>query len=334
MKKIFYLILLGVMFLIPKNVFAKIYYVGYESTGYLYTSNSSLISEISGNSGEWRYQPNVTTIIDGNGTKSGIFTTKLMNINGINASSSYNLYGSFTISKKNEACSTLPCSSSSSMKSLFDRISYDYKLNGSYTNVKCQISNAQGDGNEVTYDFRCDDVRLNTQSQGFSFYFTPTFFNSLSISSSLTIVEVGNNAALEKGLDDIKQEQEKTNEKLDGINDTMNNDTVDMDGANSFFGDFSDTDHGGISGVVTAPLRFINKLTGTCSPISLDVLGADVELPCGDTLFWNKPEVANFRIIWNVLFGGAMLYLLLSKLFKVIESLKNPDDSRIEVMKL
>lgn len=225
MKKIFCFILLGFLFLIPKEVFAKIYYVGYESTGYLYTSNSSLISEISGNSGEWRYQPNVTTIIDGNGIKSGIFTTKLMNINGINASSSYNLYGSFTISKKNEACSTLPCSSSSSMKSLFDRISYDYKLNGSYTNVKCQISNAQGDGNEVTYDFRCDDVRLNTQSQGFSFYFTPTFFNSLSISSSLTIVEVGNNAALEKGLDDIKQEQEKTNEKLDETNDLISGDS-------------------------------------------------------------------------------------------------------------
>lgn len=240
-NKLFYLILLGVFFLIPKDVFAKIYYVGYESTGYLYTSNSSLISEISGNSGEWRYQPSVTTIIDGNGTKSGIFTTKLMNINGINASSSYNLYGSFTISKKNEACSTLPCSSSSSMKSLFDRISYDYKLNGSYTNVKCQISNAQGDGNEVTYDFRCDDVRLNTQSQGFSFYFTPTFFNSLSISSSLTIVEVGNNAALEKGLDDIKQEQEKTNDKLDEIQNTDISDSDKTMPDDSSYKDYSST---------------------------------------------------------------------------------------------
>lgn len=134
-------------------------------------------------------------------------------------------------------------------------------------------------------------------------------------------------SAINGNIDDMKRKQDETN-------DLISSDEVDMDGANSFFGDFSDTDHGGISGVITSPLRFINKMTETCSPLSFKVLDADVELPCGDTLFWNKPEVANFRVIWNILAGGGILYLLMCKLFKVIEGLKNPDDSRIEVMKL
>ena len=135
-------------------------------------------------------------------------------------------------------------------------------------------------------------------------------------------------------IEGVKENQQQTNEKLDGINDSLKDDSVDTDSAGSFFDSFTDTDHGGLSGVITAPLKFIKKLTGTCSPLKIDVLGADVELPCGDTLFWNKPEVSSFRIVWNILIGGAMLYLLTSKLFKVIEGLKNPDDSRIEVMKL
>lgn len=151
-------------------------------------------------------------------------------------------------------------------------------------------------------------------------------------------IEKGSNAT---SFEEYSEEHEvcsnkmdQTNEKLDGINDSLTNDDVDTDGAGSFFNGFNDTDHGGISGVVTAPIKFINKLTGTCNSLSIKVFDKDIELPCGDTLFWNKTEVSNFRIIWNMLLGGPILYLLVCKLFKVIENLKNPDDSRVEVMKL
>lgn len=119
---------------------------------------------------------------------------------------------------------------------------------------------------------------------------------------------------------------------LDGILGFFSSDDVDTN--DSFFSSFEDIDHGGISGVIAAPLKAIDKVTKPCSSVSLDVLGAYVELPCGDTLFWNKPEVATFRITWNILLGGGIIYALMCKLFKVIEGLKNPDDSRIEVMKL
>lgn len=111
-------------------------------------------------------------------------------------------------------------------------------------------------------------------------------------------------------------------------------DDVDVNQANNFFSTFDDVDHGGISSIVTAPLKLVNKIDETCSSIDIDLLGSVIELPCGDTLFWNKPEVSSFRLEWNLLIGGPIIYLLMIKLFKVIQGLKNPDDDRIEVAKL
>lgn len=193
--------------------------------------------------------------------------------------------------------------------------------------------------------YQCD-INFTPEALWFEINYTWTSYSVLNIPNYVTLIPKNSSTsditgAINNQTEEIKssineqtQKQEETNNKLNDINDTMNNDEVDTDTANSFFGGFSDTDHGGISGVVTAPLRFINKLTSTCSPISIDVLGANVQLPCGDTLFWNKSEVSSFRTIWNILFGGFMLYALVSKLFKTIDNLKNPDDSRIEVMKL
>lgn len=125
--------------------------------------------------------------------------------------------------------------------------------------------------------------------------------------------------------------QDQTNDKLDDLNSSLKNSDVDTN--DSFFSNFTTTDHG-ISGIITAPLRAINKLTSTCQPVTFSVLDEPIELPCGDTLFWNKEGVQSFRLIWNILVGGPILFLLLKKLFKVVESLKNPDDDRIEVMDL
>lgn len=130
------------------------------------------------------------------------------------------------------------------------------------------------------------------------------------------------------------KEQDKTNEKLDNIDNTMKDDDIDTSGANSFFDDFDNKDHGGLSSIITSPLKAYSKITAKCTPISLNVLDKEVMLPCGDTLFWDKSNVSAFRIIWNILLGGPILYALLVKLYKTIEGLKNPDDDRIEVTKL
>lgn len=145
-----------------------------------------------------------------------------------------------------------------------------------------------------------------------------------------SFIEYGKQSCSNK-LDDMNDKQQKTNDKLDDLNSSLKNSDVDTNG--SFFSNFTSRDHG-ISGIITAPLRAINKLTSSCQPVTFSVLDEPIELPCGDTLFWNKEGVQSFRLIWNILVGGPILFLLLKKLFKVVESLKNPDDDRIEVMDL
>lgn len=151
--------------------------------------------------------------------------------------------------------------------------------------------------------------------------------NSLNKLNDLNNTQIQTNSKL----NDLNNKQQQTNNKLDDLNSSLKNSDVDTNG--SFFSNFTSRDHG-ISGIITAPLRAINKLTSACQPVTFSVLDEPIELPCGDTLFWNKEGVQSFRLIWNILVGGPILFLLLKKLFKVVESLKNPDDDRIEVMDL
>lgn len=121
---------------------------------------------------------------------------------------------------------------------------------------------------------------------------------------------------------------------IKGLFDFFKDGSVDNSSSNGFFDNFNTEDNGGISGVVTAPLRFVRKITGTCESLELSVMDQEVILPCGDTLFWNREDVLPLRTIWNILFGGLIIYRLLLKLFKVIHNMKDPDNSKVEVMDL
>lgn len=142
---------------------------------------------------------------------------------------------------------------------------------------------------------------------------------------------VKNQQDLENKLNNLNNTQQETNSKLEDLNKNLKSDEIDDN--SGFFSNFTSSDHG-LAGIITSPLRAINKLTSACQPVSFNVLEEPIELPCGDTLFWNKEGVQSFRLIWNILVGGPILFLLLKKLFKVVENLKNPDDDRIEVLDL
>lgn len=117
-------------------------------------------------------------------------------------------------------------------------------------------------------------------------------------------------------------------------NDTLNDDNVDEANskASDFFNSFSDTDHGGISGIVKAPLvAFNSMLSNTCSPLTATYEGHEIALPCG-TEFWSKFDALK-RFI-NMTYGGILCYLIAVKLFKLVNNLKNPDNDNVEVMDL
>ena len=127
---------------------------------------------------------------------------------------------------------------------------------------------------------------------------------------------------------------EAINGKLDDMNTSINSSDIDSSSGVNFFNNFNTEDNGGISSVITAPLRFVRKMTDSCEPISFDLMEQDINLPCGDTLFWNKEGVAPLRTIWNILVGGAFIYALLRKIFKIIEDIKDPQSDKIEVLNL
>lgn len=329
MKKIFYLLIIGILFLIPNKVKAKMNDVSIDGVYTYYwnkTNNTYQSVEIVRDfyiNGQDVY---FSTTVDYYLNYFDVLINKTT-FNGLNYGHYYDISGTLSIFDGIKHPND----------NLFNSGIYIEPHNNISSRTKClyNFTRVDKENGFSQVDFICPSVEIKeNQAYLISVYTYDVHQPRVAFSRKFDFIEHASNDSVMQGIDKIQQTQDETNQKLDGINDTMNNSDVDMDGANSFFGDFSDTDHGGISGVVTAPLRFINKITQTCSPLSLDVLGANVQLPCGDTLFWNKPEVANFRTIWNILFGGAFLYLMITKLFKVIDGLKNPDDSRIEVMKL
>lgn len=216
----------------------------------------------------------------------------------------------------------------------------------------CSLSIRKADSSNAIYDIRVSGTvqyknALNASSNGFRVRLGTYSTSGTTIENSmLTTSSLGTNRIIwdftsfnystsnRVDLSPIVDGQQQTNEKLDNIDNTMKDDDIDTSQSNSFFDGFTDTDHGGISGVVTAPLRFINRITDKCIQIDFVIFEKEISLPCGDTLFWNRPEVQEFRAFWNILVGGPIIYALLVALFKIIEKMKNPENNGVEVMKL
>ena len=127
---------------------------------------------------------------------------------------------------------------------------------------------------------------------------------------------------------------DETNEKLDDLNQSINDDNVSgaTSTGNDFFDNFTDSDNGGISGIITAPLNAINAmLNGTCQPLSTTYKGKTISLQCG-TDMWNK--LSAIRDFLNLVLGGLLCYRICLKIFHIVQNLKNPDNDKVEVMNL
>lgn len=149
--------------------------------------------------------------------------------------------------------------------------------------------------------------------------------------------------------------QQITQEKLDDISNSINgvtdkiNETnqnikdlesklsdSDVSGANTdasnFFNNFNTKNHGGISSIVTSPLVAINKMLETsCTPLSTTYKGKTIEMPCGND-FWKS--LGPVKTFLNMIEGGLICYAIITALYKDIDRMKNPDDDRVDVMKL
>lgn len=130
----------------------------------------------------------------------------------------------------------------------------------------------------------------------------------------------------------IDNQNQNHNETMSFFNDTNSTETDST--ANSFFSNFTDTDHGGLSSIITAPLSTINAmLSNQCVQPSATWKGATISLPCGD-MFWSREGASGLKNLLNVFYGGFVCYYAIRRLFLLIEQLKDPTNDRIEVLDL
>lgn len=148
----------------------------------------------------------------------------------------------------------------------------------------------------------------------------------------------GVGSIIEENSQEIIKEQQQTNDKLDNLNDSLTNDNTSgaNDSASSFFDSFTSEDNGGISSIITAPLNLINGMldvnTNTCNPLSVNILGKDVDLPCGKLLWSRAPD--SIVVLWQTIICGFFSYKLIVSLYHDIDKLKDPEQKGVDTLDL
>lgn len=206
--------------------------------------------------------------------------------------------------------------------------------NSSYTGGKVVIitfvTYSSGANSIVLYQNGNASVQLIDFVVDSSGYVNPMNYSSQSLINQNSQIINQNNTII-NNQNDIKNNTED-------IKGALNDDSIDTSQSDSFFDGFNNEDNL-LTSVVLFPIQILNNVDSTCTPLTLpfesDKMKAnDYSLPCGDTLFWNKPKVAEFKKFWNFIVGAPIIYGCLLWSFKTIQKLKNPFDNEVEMIEL
>lgn len=124
------------------------------------------------------------------------------------------------------------------------------------------------------------------------------------------------------------------NGDVDTFNSSLSIEEGIMPQAQNIFNTLLSRDYGLVR-VLQAPLVALNNMSnGVCQPFEINLLGTTLSLPCGDSIFWGRQDVQSFKLWWNMFFGGILCYGLGISIYHSIKSLKDPNDDKVEVIKL
>lgn len=196
------------------------------------------------------------------------------------------------------------------------------------------------------YKVTCDDFSVNTSSwQNLYLYADVDAAGSQSGNPWLYLVRVSDTAYFEEYVtigdiqndlndSDVTQASENGNSIFD----------VDENGQSTN----PNVSNYGLESVITAPIQIIERATDVCSPLSFTIFQKTITLPCGDTLFWNRDFSSQssifskgvsgsglnstrdtFRAFWNLFFGGAIIFHLLTILYEVCQKAIDPFDDTL-----
>ena len=186
--------------------------------------------------------------------------------------------------------------------------------------------------NEI-FNINLDFLFSNSvSSYGSSFVFNNDYFSVTEIS------EFGEN-----GFGNVEDSGGSNDSDLGNINDSLNDlndnitnsDTSDsQDVIDGFFNDFQENDHG-LSSIITAPLEFIRNLLGhSCQPLTFDLpfVEKDVSLPCIKPIY--QQYFGLFFNLYQVITTGIIAYAVGIRIFGIVKGLQDPQNDKIEVLKL
>ena len=213
----------------------------------------------------------------------------------------------------------------------------DYNSNGTSDSFLIMFYNSLTSASK--YFYFTNKTTTFTLDQDFT---SITIYSQSSYQGSVDITTTFTNLMINKGATALPYEpygEEICSNKLDDLENSITD--SDISGATGtgqgFFDNFKDEDNGGISGIVKAPLTLVTNLLGSnstnsCKDLPLSIMGANVAIPCGKIL-WSKVPTSTLTIYHTIICGfGA--YVILSKLYKDIEDLKDPNTSEVKTTDL
>ena len=125
---------------------------------------------------------------------------------------------------------------------------------------------------------------------------------------------------------------DETNQKLDEINNSINNSGI--DDKTGFFSNFQNDDHG-LTSIITLPLTTIQSLTNTsCVALSVPIpfTNRNVSLPCMTQVYQQHiPTIFN---LWQIVSFGIISYFICIDIFKMVKGFKDPNEDKVEVLDL
>lgn len=172
----------------------------------------------------------------------------------------------------------------------------------------------------------CENVTVNS---GFDIVFSGPFQSHGIFAISNIHVKENSSSSIQGAIAENTEQNKKTNDLIENT-DTSDSQTK---GAN-FFKDYNSNAHG-LSGIITAPLKFLQSLTGAkCNPLkfNLPFVKKEVQLQCMKSIYQNHFGV--FYTLWQTITTGLIAYTVCLNFYKKIRDLQNPNNDKIEVLNL
>lgn len=193
---------------------------------------------------------------------------------------------------------------------------------------------------DATTFIRCNIFKVSFTSRGVGQYVSVRFKTSGTVPmgrlsfmgyqfSKNGIDYTGYFNSLGNSIDNVGNQQEQTNEKLDNIDNTIKDNNVD----NPNFEEFEEyiAENGVITQLITLPVRLytqiLNNINSTCTPFSLgELFGHNLTMDC------INPSDFFGNVLWNtidILGSGLFIYAISKKMISVFHQFTNLEEGDI-----